>query len=240
MERERPTLLLTRPDPQSRGFAKAFRARFGADWPIILSPLTGIHFLDAGPVPQDADGIVFTSQNAVAGFARVTADRRLTAWCVGARTADIARKAGFEVAVGSGGAQDLAQIIIDSGAGRRMIYPRGVTVAVDMAALLGKAGIETLPMVIYDQVECPPTAQAMAAAQGKSPLLLPLFSPRSARIAAAAFPDLAAPLFIAAISLAVAEAAAPLRATRLKISSEPDAGAMLDALAALVETSDMP
>ncbi|MGB3314372.1 MAG: uroporphyrinogen-III synthase, partial [Albidovulum sp.] len=119
MDRERPTLLLTRPEKQSKGFAGAFRARFGADWPVIHSPLTAIRYLAAGPVPPDTDGIIFTSQNAVSAFLRVTGDRGLKAWCVGMRTAEVARKAGFDVVAGPGGAEDLAQMIIESGAGRR-------------------------------------------------------------------------------------------------------------------------
>ena len=240
LDRARPTLLLTRPDAQSRVFAKAFRARFGADWPVIISPLTAIRFLDAGPVPAKADGIIFTSQNAVSAFARRTADRGLMAWCVGARTADIARDAGFDVIAGPGDAGGLVQMIIETGAARRMIYPRGVSVSVDMAGLLAKAGIETLPMVIYDQAECPPTAEAVSAVRARHPLLLPLFSPKSAQRAAAAFPDPTAPLLIAAISSAVADAAAAFNANRVEIAAQPDADAMLDTLAGLIDVSDIP
>ncbi len=239
VNRERPILLLTRPDTQSREFAEAFRVRFGADWPVVISPLMAIRFLDAGPVPTDADGIVFTSQNAVSAFARLTDDRGMPAWCVGARTAQFARETGFDVTIGPGNAEGLADTIIEKGAGR-LIYPRGVSVAVDMAALLARGGVGTLPMVVYDQLECPPTAEALNAMKGMQPILLPLFSPRSARIAAAAFPDPTAPLLVAAISPAVADAATRLGAKRLKISTQPDGDAMLEALAGLIDAPDMP
>ncbi|MGB3316661.1 MAG: uroporphyrinogen-III synthase, partial [Albidovulum sp.] len=96
------------------------------------------------------------------------------------------------------------------------------------------------PMVMYDQVECPPSEAASNAARGAEPLLLPLFSPLSARRATEAFPDLTAPLFIAAISPSVADAAARLPAKRLEVAAQPDAGAMFDTLAGLIATSDIP
>lgn len=240
LDRVRPTLLLTRPEPQSLEFAAAFRMRFGADWPIVISPLTDIRFLDAGPVPADADSVIFTSQNAVEGFARLSPDFDIVAWCVGERTAATAKQTGFDTRIGPGDATSLARMIIAESAGQRMIYARGRTIAVDMAALLDSCGFEVLPLIVYDQVRRPPTSLALSAIGGSRPILLPLFSPQSARIAAEAFPDATAPILVAAMSPAVAEAAADLSAKRTVVAARPDGEAMQDALADLIATADIP
>lgn len=234
MEPARPTLLLTRPEAQSRRFAAAFRARSGEDWPVVVSPLSRIDFLPAElPAILPAD-IVFTSENAVAAFARLSADRRPTAWCVGTRTEAAARAAGFATRRGPGDWTGLARALIAAGHVRRVLHPHGVHAAGDLPGTLGSAGIETVSAIVYDQVELPPTAEALRLVASPHPVLLPLFSPRSARLAARAFAGASAPLLLAAISPAADAAAAGLPASARIISARPDGEAMLDALAALI------
>ncbi|MCW3781529.1 uroporphyrinogen-III synthase [Defluviimonas salinarum] len=234
MESHRPILLLTRPEAQSRRFSDAFRDRFGADWPVIVSPLTEIRFLDPGPLPDDGRDLVFTSENAVAAFARLTPGGRGRAWCVGTRTEAAARAAGFSTRAGPGDAEGLARAIATSGEAARLLWPRPVHVARDMAKSLNSAGIDTVSVLIYDQISCPATDAATTALRETTPVLLPLFSPRSARLAAAAIAGTAAPLWVAAMSPAIAEAAAALSPQGLHTAETPDAAAMLDALDALI------
>ncbi|MDW4549105.1 uroporphyrinogen-III synthase [Defluviimonas sp. D31] len=234
MESHRPILLLTRPEAQSRRFSDAFRDRFGADWPVILSPLTAIRPLDPGPLPDGDRDLVFTSENAVAAFARLAPRRGARAWCVGTRTEEAAREAGFATRIGPGDAEGLARTITASGETARLLWPRPVHAARDVAEMLNSAGIDTVSALVYEQISCPANNAATAALRGTSPVLLPLFSPRSARLAATAFAIAEAPLWIAAMSPAVAEAAAALSPQGLRIARTPDAPAMLDALDALI------
>ncbi len=234
MDPARPTLLLTRPEAQSRRFAAAFRARFGEDWPVVVSPLTGIDFLPADlPATLPAD-IVFTSENAVAAFACLFADRSQTAWCVGTRTEAAAQAAGFATRRGPGDWMGLAQALIAAENVRRVLHPHGVHAAGDLPGMLGSAGIETVSVVLYDQIALPPAPEARRLIASPLPVLLPLFSPRSARLAARAFAGARAPLRLAAISPAADSAAAGLPATARVIAARPDGEAMLDALAALI------
>jgi len=229
----RPALILTRPLAQAEDFARAFRARFGADWPILLSPLTEIRFLDADLPTTGCDAIVFTSANAVEAFCRISPVRHLLALCVGPRTAAVARAAGFTVREGPGDAARLAAAIGAMGPGR-IAWPRGTEAAVDVGNLLKLAGIETVSAVLYDQASCPPSPALRAALAGAEPLLLPLFSPGSAARAAAAMQGARAPILVAAMSPRVADAAAALSPTALAVAARPDAPAMLEALAALI------
>ncbi len=233
----RPTLLLTRPEAQSRHFATIFRARFGADWPVVLSPLTTIQFLDPGPLPNGARDLIFTSQNAVLAYARLTGARAGKAWCVGKATEAAAQAAGFETCAGPGDGAGLAKAIKANGAGRTFVYPRPVHAARDVAAELNSAGIDTVSLVVYDQVLSPPTAEAQGVMQAAAPVLMPLFSPRSARAAGLAFRDIHAPLYVAALSDAVAEASG-LPARYIATAAEPIGDAMLDALGALIDAAN--
>lgn len=239
MEPVRPVLLLTRPDAQSRRFAALFRARFGANWPVVFSPLTEIAFLPCDLPAGLPSDIVFTSENAVAAFSRLSRDRHATAWCVGTRTEAAAREAKFTATRrGPGDWTGLARLLIEAGEVRRVLHPRGVHAAGDLPGALGSAGIETVSVPIYDQKELPPTAEALDLMQGSRPILLPLFSPRSARLAACAFAAAKAPLRIATISAAADAAASDLPATARAIAARPDGDAMLDTLAALIAAGE--
>lgn len=234
MKPVRPILFLTRPEMQSRRFAEEFRARFGADWPVVIAPLTEIVRLDPALPADPPAHVVFTSENAVAAFAALSPDRTALAWCVGPRTEAAARAAGFATRLGPGDGAGLARSIASDPSVRQVLYPRPVHAAGDIPGALESAGIETVPVVVYDQREQPFSGAASAVLAGPVPVLLPLFSPRSARLAEKAARGATAPLLIAAISPAAAAEARELSARRMVIAARPDGDAMLDALGALI------
>lgn len=236
MTESQPSLLLTRPEPQSRRFAEAFRARFGGAIPVVISPVIAIRPLAVEIATEGADGVIFTSENAVAAFCAATPRRDLTAWCVGERTAAAARAEGFVTHAGPGEATGLAAMMRREGARGRLLYPHGVHRAADLGAMLEPDGIETVSIPVYDQEERELDAGARALLAGAGRVLLPLFSPRSARLVARQARGARARLAIAAISAAAAEAARDLPAERVETARRPDAEAMLDALARLIDT----
>lgn len=237
MDSNRPTLLLTRPEAQSRRFAAAFRARFGADWPIVISPLTEIVELSPDLPAGDWPDVIFTSENAVRAFERLSAGRSATAWCVGDRTAAAATAAGFRTRTGPGDVTGLCRIILADGTVARLLYPRPVHAAGDVEKALRSAGIETKSILAYDQQSRPPTAEALSLTAGAAPVLLPIFSPRSAALAADAFASVSAPLWVVAMSDATAAAGAAIAARRCVVAARPDAEAMLDALGVLIDAA---
>jgi len=231
--RPRPTLLLTRRLAASLRFAQAFRGRFGADWPVVISPLMVTTFL-APDLPDEApDQILFTSETAVEAFVRLTSDRRATAWCVGPRTSAMALAAGFGVREGPGDALALAAQIRAAPPGGRMLWPRGAHTAHDFETDLAQVGLPVRCVTVYRQEPVPPTREATDLVAALDPILLPLFSPRSARLASDAFAAAVAPLLVAALSPAVAEAAGPLHPQRLSVADRPDSESLLAAMAAL-------
>ncbi len=88
-------MLLTRPAAQNARFAAQVTARFGPGVRFVDSPLLAPRFLDPTLPAGPFDAVVFTSETGVAGYRRLTAEQALPAWCVGPRTAEAARAAGF-------------------------------------------------------------------------------------------------------------------------------------------------
>lgn len=231
-----PTVLLTRPAPQSRRFAEALAARFGAGLQVEIAPLMTTRplspVLPAGPFAA----LVLTSEAAAEAAGRLLAKLPLPhrAWCVGERTAIAARLAGFEATPIGGDADALIAGIAARGETGPLLHLRGRESRGEVAKRLSAYGIATAEAIVYAQEALPLSWAARSLLTATNPVILPLFSPRSAALFAAAAPDFIAPLHIAAISPAVAEAAAPLAPIRLLTAGQPDGAAMLDLVAALL------
>jgi uroporphyrinogen-III synthase len=231
----RPTLLLTRPAAQSVRFAESFRNRFGADWPVVTSPMTSPKMYTEQPDLGGISALVFTSETGVLAFTRLSSDRSLPCWCVGTRTAAAARQAGFaDVRHGTGNADELAKILIAARQSGPVLHLRGLHAAADLKKGLESAGIETREAIIYEQQSCPITNDARQLLGQFYPVLLPLFSPRAAALATAQMQARCAPLLVAALSSAVAEATSALQPDYLATAMRPDAQGMLDALDMLI------
>ncbi|WP_343080466.1 uroporphyrinogen-III synthase [Ostreiculturibacter nitratireducens] len=235
----RPTVLLTRPEPASRRFAEALRSRLG-ELRVVISPVTRTAFRAPDLPDRDFAGLVFTSENAVTGFCRLSPRRDIHAWCVGERTAGAARKEGFAVTRGPGDGAALAEAMIAAAVPGPVLWPHGADMAFDIAERLNSAGVETVSAVVYEQEALPPTAEAQALLSGSVPVLLPLFSARSARLVVDWARGSTAPFSVAAMSEAVARASEPLAAGNLVVAERPDAEAMLDAIGALIDAADAP
>ncbi|MCZ0960380.1 uroporphyrinogen-III synthase [Paracoccus benzoatiresistens] len=209
-----PALLLTRPLADSQRFAAML-----PDWPAVISPILRIVPVDHDSRPlQDAPGLVFTSAHAVASAGP---GRGRLALCVGGHTARVAQAAGFDVREGNGFAEGLLPLI--AAAGVPLIHPHGRHLARELPV----AGV-----VVYDQQPLPLSDDAQALLAGGAPVVLPLFSPRSARLVADAARAARAPLWPVAISTA-AMAAWDAPAAGRRVADSPDAAAMVDAIRSL-------
>ena len=228
--RTRPHLLLTRPRAQSERFA----ARLGARWPglaVTMAPLMEIVLQPARADAADGmRGLIFTSENGVAGFLAGCARRDLPVWCVGPRTAETARAAGFgTVHVAGGDAQALLSMLVQTAPPGPLLHLRGQHAARAIADDLRAAGIAAQALVVYDQRARPLDSAARALLERPGEVIVPLFSPRTARLFAASLHDitLRARIHPIAISTAAAQPLSESHAATLHIASAPDATAML-------------
>lgn len=233
-----PTFLLTRPLPQSQRFATLLRAR----WPemaVVISPLMAPEFLTPDVPQRDFAALILTSEAGAEAARRISATGQMLpqrAFCVGDRTAAAAKAAGFAMQSAAGDATDLLALIANHRPTGPLLFLRGVDSTGDIRNQLLLAGIETVSAIAYHQTSLPLTAEARHLMQGSAPVVLPLFSPRSARLAVAERPaqGALAPLWVAALSPAVAQVAVDLAPQHMRIAARPDQDAMLAAVAAVL------
>jgi uroporphyrinogen-III synthase len=224
-------VILTRPAAQGDRFAADLRARFGDAVQVILSPLIAPVFPSVTVPDGDFRAVVLTSETGAQAAARLPGVPR-RAWCVGDRTAAAAQALGFEAQSAAGDADALVGAIVAAGEAGRLIHLRGRDSRGEVAARLTAAGLPTAEVIVYAQAAQPLTDAARAVLQADAPVIVPLFSPRSAQLFAATQPK--APLFIAALSPAVAAGLGDLRCKMVAVADHPDAKALLQALVPLI------
>jgi uroporphyrinogen-III synthase len=228
-----PLVILTRPREASERFASAMRNALG---PVDVAILPLMEIAPLGEA-LDLDGVaalIFTSAAGVEMFGGLTEDRSLPAWCVGDRTAEAARAIGLRATSAGGDAEALITLMAEARPEGRLLHLHGAHVSVDVAERLTAAGLRAEGRAIYDQVQVPPGDAMSAALSHDGPIVVPLFSPRSARLFAEAAEGAAGDVLPVAISAATRDALPDPWTSRTKIADAPDAPAMIRALGALI------
>jgi uroporphyrinogen-III synthase len=229
-------VLLTRPAAQADRFAAELVTRFADGILPVSTPLLTPVFLSPSLPDGPFSALILTSETGLAGAVRLReAGARLPrrAFCVGDRTAATAQAAGFEAVSAAGNAEALISLILSSGESGPFLHMRGKEARGDIVPRLVAKGQRAEAAVVYAQQPLALTAQAREVLAGDGPVLVPLFSPRTAQILCEQGP-FKAPLWVVAISPAAAREALPLNAERLVVAERPDAAAMLDAAGRLI------
>ncbi|MDZ4311845.1 MAG: uroporphyrinogen-III synthase [Cypionkella sp.] len=156
------------------------------------------------------------------------------AFCVGNRTAEAAQALGFDASSAGGDADDLLAQIASVAPVGCLLLLQGQDTAGDLQNRLISAGIETVSVITYRQIAQRLSDEAILLLQGSAPVILPVFSARSAVLLVAELRRTAAkaPLQLAALSSAVAEAF-DFPTELVQIASRPDSFAMQQAIEAL-------
>jgi len=149
-------LLVTRPEPDAAALAEELR-NLGQE--AVLQPLLEFHVLHFDPVPiRSADGIIFTSRNAVRAL-REKLDlggiRDCPVFCVGSETERHAREAGFKtIAATAGTAEELAaKIVAAAGPHLALVQVTGEHQAFDLAGTLTREGLSIRTLSVYSMQE---------------------------------------------------------------------------------------
>ena len=225
MTAHRPVILLTRPRAASEALAEDIRARLGDRVDIVISPLLEIEYLGAPLALSGVRGLIFSSRNGVEAAAELTDARDLPAFCVGPSTTRQADAAGWRAEMAGPDAETLVQRLKALRPDAPLLHLRGRHARGDIAGQLGAAGVPVREQIVYDQHPKPLSDAARACLQGPAPVVVPLFSPRSARLFGAAVPGPVAA--VAAISHAVADTLPQSFAGRVAVADAPNAEAML-------------
>ena len=228
-----PPILITRPQPQASRFARQLR-RLNWTGKVLVSPLLEPVFLIPTLPNLPFHAVILTSE-AAALAARNLAGLPKLAFCVGDRTAQVARRAGFTAQSAKGDASDLLAVILKAGAPGPFLYLHGRETAETLVQDLNAAGTETHSLVVYAQNPRPLGAHALHLIRQPGPVILPILSPRSASLLAAAWQAAGskATPHVAALSQAIATAAAPLHPESMTIAERPDGDSLLVALSQL-------
>lgn len=226
-------VLVTRPEPGASATAARLR-EIGLE-PIIL-PLTRIEPLHARP-PTDAtafDALVLTSANAVriASGELLASVGTLPCYAVGPATAEVARAAGVNVVLASGGdARSLsADIISRFAGGARLLYLCGRVRTPALETALRDAGIEVEPLEVYDAQATEHASLSLRGRFDERPVDLALVhSPRGGELLADIMsrPELA-DLFAGTVIVSIsAKAAEALAGREVHVAEEPSEQALL-------------
>ena len=226
---------MTRPLPQGLRFVRHLRQQTPIKWQVTHSPLMNPVFLQPLLPDKPWGAVIFTSETGVAA-AKALGALPKTAFCVGDQTARAARRAGFAAVSANGDAAALLALIRAAAPPVPLLHICGQHTRGDVAETLTSAGTETVSCIAYRQEPVALSVTAHRLLAGHQPLILPLFSPRTARLFCQQVAMIVkAPLFVAAISPAVAAAMADLPAAQLAVASEPTSDAMVKAVGILAE-----
>lgn len=233
-------VILTRPLLQAQRFGAELRAEFGDRIDVIVSPLlrtTPMVISDQQVVMDSTRDVIFTSESGVEGFAVLADANGRRAFCVGDRTADAARAAGFEALSASGNSVDLLALVSEEGGGE-MIYARGTHVARDLKGDLAALGIPVSEVIVYDQEPQSLSDAALKALSGVQRVIFPVFSPRTARVLSEVLTqdggDFTAPRIALCLSQNVANQVKAAHFSEVIQSEAPNAAAMRSAFESLI------
>ena len=236
MTAPRPTLLLTRPSTASERLARQLPARLREKLRLCHSPVMQIVSCGNDLELGEARGLIFSSSNAVAITSPLTARRDLPCYCVGKTTAQAAAAAGWQAVACGGTADTLVADLVRRAPEAPLLHLRGTHTRGDIATRLTAAGYPTGSLVLYDQVLHPLSTEARAviADAPVTPVIVPVFSPRTARHLAAQIPGTAG-LHFAALSAAVAKPLENISETPVSIADQPDTASMVALIEKLVD-----
>ena len=231
----RITLLMTRPRAQSEGFLRDLPAALAQGLDPIISPLIEIAPLDHDIQIAPDDAVIFTSANGVATGPHGTGQ---TAYCVGPATTEAAQAKGWAARQSGASSADLIKSLIKAAPKTRIWHLAGFHTRGQVTEKLGEAGLNVTHIPLYDQILAPLTDTAKKALTGGNPVIVPLFSPRTARQFAIQAPSNISP-YVIVISKAVAGELAGTHFEHCTIADSPDAHGMLRAVENRVRTSQM-
>ncbi|MBW4706680.1 uroporphyrinogen-III synthase [Roseobacter sp. YSTF-M11] len=219
-------LLMTRPAGSNEQFIDGAPPELISRFRAVLSPLIEIVGSRVDLEIPVNDGVIFTSANGVS-FGPSGAGR--PAYCIGQATTRAASQAGWDSQCAGANADALIRFLIDRKPDRKLWHLSGVYSRGAVREKLCAAGLTVERRVVYDQQHVPMTQEARALLTGPDPVVVPLFSPRTAAHFVRACPRDARP-YVVALSSAVAEPVSTLDVSSVDVAEQPTAEAMWHAI----------
>lgn len=229
MSAERPILLMTRPLQAGRDFVDTLPDDIRSAIEPVFAPLIQIEGTGINIDQGSARGLILTSSNAVE-IARVhqfTTD--LPCYCVGMRTTQAARNAGWAAQTGGDTADALVADLIARRPPAPLLHLCGRHRRGHIAERLTEAGLPTSECAIYDQRLLGAPSEVQARLNAGQTVIAPVFSPRTARQFVEEFATLGH-IHAIALSDAVADPLLSYGFASVSTACRPDARAMAEEL----------
>ncbi|RPE64750.1 uroporphyrinogen-III synthase [Pacificibacter maritimus] len=218
------TVLITRPQDDGVLLAEKIQQRC-RDAQVIVAPVLKIEPVHFELPSMKIDAIVLTSKHGVEAAAARCLD--VPIFCVGDGTQRAAVQAGLNAVSAEGTWVELVALIRKSPC-KKLLYIRGEHVRVDLCAQLAAAGLETYSVVAYRQIACRFSADVRQEIALQQSIVLPLFSPRSAKIVSQNLDPYTGEITLISLSQAVADAWSGPMASKVICAKVPNSGAMFD------------
>ncbi|MDQ2065217.1 uroporphyrinogen-III synthase [Xinfangfangia sp. CPCC 101601] len=228
-------VLITRPQPQADRLAADLLAEGLSSVRLVVSPLMQAVFPQVTLPEGDFNAVILTSEAGAMAAKALRPGLPGTAYCVGRRTAEVARASGFDAtSLGQTAAEMLPALAAMPGP---FLYLRGREASVDVAAELRAMGKIAQATVIYAQDPAPLSAEAQALLAKGEKVVVPLYSRRSTRLLVEAIPpaarSLLRPILIA--SPLLQDLPEPMQAQAVVVDT-PDGKLMQVAILRAVQT----
>ena len=219
---DKRALLLTRPQGSAERFAAALSSDLLDGVKICISPL--LEIVPTGLIPDFSkySSVIFTSARAVMLSPKPEGRQ---AFCVGDRTAKAAEADGWEVAIVARDAERLVAAMQSEQIEGPLIHLAGAHRRGQIAEKMIQFGVQVDVVTLYAQNLLPLSEEAKELLSGELPVIVPLFSPRTAAQLVNQAPVINCAHF-AAISAAVAEIMRKYDLGHLHIADEPTGGEM--------------
>ena len=220
-----PKIILTRPEP---GLSK-FSVQLAQEVPSAQQYCEALQVIDFKPYQGDLarySGFVFTSSNGVRAAKRWDLPPRL-GFGVGQVTTELARSYCDPVYDGGSDVEALIALIKSMMPDGPLLHIRGRVSVGNLATRLSEHGIETHEAIGYQQNVCTPSDVLIQLLQGGKPMILPLFSPKSAEILKALSTN-REHWHVITMSQAVAEIFDANEVLKLEIAQKPNGVSMLN------------
>jgi len=173
-------ILLTRPAGLSQSFAKMLVDGGVNPDHIHHAPAFKIALKTDWTPPPPGTLLILTSQNGVRAAAQNMTPDQYRAICVGDKTSRLAQELGFDAQFGG---TTVAELLTSfPGPLAPVCHLRGAHTTDDIAAQLTALGHSATQIITYDQPEIPWKDAQYALLRGGTPVVLPLFSPRTAQL----------------------------------------------------------
>ncbi|WP_223426467.1 uroporphyrinogen-III synthase [Tateyamaria pelophila] len=200
----------------------------------VYSPLITISGLGNDPKLLADDAAIFTSVN---GVAHGPEGHGRSAYCVGSATTKAARDRGWRADLRGETADELVTDLVKTPPSERLVHLSGVHTRGNICARLNEYGMQAQNFAVYDQKAQNLSEEARKVLARRYPVIAPLFSPRTSAQFAREVPR---SMHVHAIvfSNAVAQNLDQASYATVTVSSAPNFGAMLTALATVL--SDLP